>query len=297
MKIRNEYGFEPTPRMSTYQLGWALHDFVSSANSSQTFRMWTRGSMNNRGTTALNYGKSIYSSLKNWISIEDPIPKMDQFAVPDFNFHAMENWGMITYRESVVLYEDGITPTRYMIDGIATMAHEYAHTWFGNLVTPVFWDVAWLKEGFASYFQYFAVSMVEPSWGMMEKFVVDVVQPALLLDSGNHSRVMNGRNVGSPGSIMAVLDFVSYKKGSLFSSKWNFLVKDQTLRDFERDFGCCFILLYYFLFNYIITLNYKRSLHIEIIFRFCFRLYLFEISTQSVNETFKGLILEREWKQ
>ena len=205
--------------MSTYQLGWALHDFVSSeasaTNTSKTFRMWTRGSMNDRGTTALNYGKSIYWSLKNWISIEDPIPKMDQLAVPDFNFHAMENWGMIVYRESVVLHEDGMTPTGRWIDGIATMAHEYAHTWFGNLVTPTFWDVAWLKEGFASYFQYFAVSMVQPSWGMMEKFVVDVVQPAMLLDSGNHSRVMNGINVGTPRSIMAVLDFVSYKKGSL----------------------------------------------------------------------------------
>ncbi|XP_016914829.2 aminopeptidase N-like [Apis cerana] len=231
----NEYGFEPTPRMSTYQLGWALHDFVSSgANSS--FRMWTRGSTNDRGATALSYGKSIYSSLENWISIENPIPKMDQFAVPDFNFHAMENWGMITYRESVVLYEDGITPTGRMVDGIATMAHEYAHTWFGNLVTPMFWDVAWLKEGFASYFQYFAVSMVEPSWGMMEKFVVDVVQPAMLLDSGNHSRVMNGRNVGSPGSIMEVLDFVSYKKGASVIRMLSHMIGESAFRNGLRSY-------------------------------------------------------------
>ena len=172
--------------------------------------------MNHRGSIALSQGRSIYSFLNDWLLVDNPIPKMDQIAVPDFNFHAMENWGMITYRESVVLYDDGLTPTRNMLDGFTTMAHEYAHTWFGNLVTPTFWDVAWLKEGFASYFQYFAVSMVRPTWRMMDKFVVDTLQPAMLLDSANHDRVMNGRNVGSPGSIMAVLDFVSYKKGANF---------------------------------------------------------------------------------
>jgi aminopeptidase N len=200
--------------MSTYQLGWAIHDFVSesSINSSQNFRMWTRRSMNNRGSISLNKGQLIYSFLNNWFLIDNPIPKMDQIAVPDFNFHAMENWGMITYRESVVLYDE-FTPTKNMFDGFTTMAHEYTHTWFGNLVTPMFWDVAWLKEGFASYFQYFALSIIQPTWRMMDTFVVDMMQPAMLLDSANHDRVMNGRNVGSPKSIMAVLDFVSYKKG------------------------------------------------------------------------------------
>ncbi|OAD60664.1 Aminopeptidase N [Eufriesea mexicana] len=202
--------------MSTYLLGWAIHEFVPDQliNSSGMFQMWTRRSMNHRGSIALDEGQSIFAFLNNWVAMCNPISKMDQVAVPDFNFHAMENWGMITYRESVVLYESGLTPTKYMIDGFTTMAHEYAHTWFGNLVTPMFWNVAWLKEGFASYFQYFAVSMVHPTWRMMDKFVVDMLQSAMLLDSADHNRVMNGRNVGSPSSIMAVLDFVSYKKGA-----------------------------------------------------------------------------------
>ncbi|XP_076226398.1 aminopeptidase N-like isoform X1 [Nomia melanderi] len=208
--------FSPTPRMSTYLVGWAVHDFVpeTTASSTLNFKMWTRQSMHRRGSIALNQGVSIYSFLRDWLAIENPVPKMDQIAVPDFNFNAMENWGMITYRESVVLHENAVTPTRYMYNGLTTMAHEYAHTWFGNLVTPSFWNVAWLKEGFASYFQYYALSIVQPTWTMMDKFVVDMLQPTLAMDSANHTRVMNGRNVESPKSIMAVLDFVSYKKGA-----------------------------------------------------------------------------------
>lgn len=200
--------------MSTYLVGWAVHDFIPEISiSSPSFKIWTRRSMTRRGSTALNQGQSIYSFLNHWLRVHNPIPKMDQVAVPDFNFNAMENWGMITYREPVVLYEDDVTPTRNMFDGFTTMAHEYAHTWFGNLVTPLFWDVAWLKEGFASYFQYFALASVKPSWRVMDKFVVNMLQPTLLLDAANHTRVMNGKNVGSASSIMGVMDFVSYKKG------------------------------------------------------------------------------------
>lgn len=200
--------------MSTYLVGWSVHDFVSETSSfSNNLKIWTRRSMNHRGSISLYQSLSIYTFLRNYLLIENPISKLDEIAVPDFHFNAMENWGMITFREPVALYEGGVTATKKMIDGFTTMAHEYAHTWFGNLVTPRFWDVAWLKEGFASYFQYFALSKMQPSWGMMDKFVVDILQPTLLGDSENHTRTMNGRNVGSPSSIMAMMDFVSYKKG------------------------------------------------------------------------------------
>ncbi|XP_015184594.1 PREDICTED: aminopeptidase N-like [Polistes dominula] len=207
--------FMTTPRMSTYLVGWSVHDYVVEfAKFSKDFKIWTRDSMQSHGSLALNQGWLIYSALQDWMKVENPIKKMDQFAIADFNFNAMENWGMITYRESVVLFENETIPMRNIVNGLTTMAHEYAHTWFGNLVTPEFWDVAWLKEGFASYFQYFGPSLVLPTWKMMDMFVVDYVQPTLLLDSMNHDRSMNGRNVGSPNSIMAMLDFVTYRKGA-----------------------------------------------------------------------------------
>ncbi|XP_072749195.1 aminopeptidase N isoform X2 [Anoplolepis gracilipes] len=207
--------FRRTPRISTYLVGWIVHNFVPERSRiSENFKIWTRDSMKFRGSMALNRGQVVFSALQTWMSVKSPLEKVDQFAIPDFNFNAMENWGLITYRESVVLHENGITPTRVVLNGLTTMAHEYAHTWFGNLVTPKFWDVAWLKEGFATYFQYFGVSIAEPDLRMMNMFAVDCLQPTLLADSDNHTRTLNGRDVGNRSSIMATLDFVSYKKGA-----------------------------------------------------------------------------------
>ncbi|XP_011050630.1 PREDICTED: aminopeptidase N-like [Acromyrmex echinatior] len=206
--------FHRTPRMPTYLVGWAVHNFVPEQSQiSGDFKMWTRDSMKFHGSMALNRGWAVYSALQMWLLVKSPLVKVDQFAIPDFNFNAMENWGLITYRESVVLHEDG-TPTRKVVNGLSVMAHEYAHSWFGNLVTPVFWDVVWLKEGFATYFQYFGVSLVEPDLRMMNVFVVDCLQPILLADSNNHTRTLNGQEVGDRNSIMALFDFVSYEKGA-----------------------------------------------------------------------------------
>ncbi|KAI4503282.1 hypothetical protein M0802_001504 [Mischocyttarus mexicanus] len=218
--------FVTTPRMSTYLVGWSVHDyFVEYSKFSKDFKIWTRDSMQYNGTIALNQGWLIYSALLDWMNVQNPIKKMDQFAIADFNFNAMENWGMITYRESVVLFQNGTIPMRIIVNGFTTMAHEYTHTWFGNLVTPEFWDVAWLKEGFASYFQYFGLSLVEPTWKMMDLFVVDYVQPTLLLDSMNQDRSMNGKNVGSPNSIMAMLDFVTSFQAARPHNLYHYLQK------------------------------------------------------------------------
>lgn len=218
--------FHRTPRISTYLVGWTVHNFVSERSRiSENFKIWTRDSMKFRGSMALNHGQAVFSALQTWLSVKSPLEKVDQFAIPDFNFGAMENWGLVTYRESVVLHENGITPTRIVLNGLQTMAHEYAHTWFGNLVTPKFWDVVWLKEGFATYFQYFGVFIAKPDFlRMMNMFAVHCLQPTLLVDSDNHTRTMNGREVDSRSSIMATLDFVSYEKGACVIRMTNHII-------------------------------------------------------------------------
>lgn len=200
--------------MSTYLVGWSVHDlrYANPSNSSM-FGMWTRESMRGHGTLALNEGAKIYEALNKWINVENPVNKIEEIAVPDFYFTAMENWGMITFRESAVLWEEGVTPTRSIHNGLNTISHEYGHTWFGNIVTPKFWNVAWLKEGFATFFGHYGVGLVHEDWKMMDLFGVEVLQAALLEDSFEHNRTMNGKGVGSPKSIRASMDFVAYKKG------------------------------------------------------------------------------------
>lgn len=88
-------------------------------------------------------------------------------AVPDFNAGAMENWGLIVYRETAMLY-DPLTSSANNLQRVSTViAHELAHQWFGNLVTPSWWDDLWLNEGFASYMEYEGVNAVHPKWEMV----------------------------------------------------------------------------------------------------------------------------------
>ena len=72
---------------------------------------------------------------------------MDMAAIPDFAAGAMENWGLITYRERLLLFDpekSGATDKESVTE---VMAHELAHQWFGNLVTMKWWTDLWLNEG------------------------------------------------------------------------------------------------------------------------------------------------------
>lgn len=88
------------------------------------------------------------------------MPKMDQVAIPDFSAGAMENWGLVTYRERGLLYGEEDTNGIYKKATALVIAHEFAHMWFGNLLTCKFWDYTFLNEGFARFYQYFATAAV-----------------------------------------------------------------------------------------------------------------------------------------
>ena len=210
--------------MSTYLLGWSVHNF-KRANSSSTssighsIYLWTHPIENSTfqqltsEAVCLFEAPNIYSVLEKWTNVSSPIAKYDLFAVPDFKFNAMENWGFITFRESVSLIWNKSTTLSKISTATFVLGHEIAHTWFGNLVTPVFWNFAWLKEGFATYFSYLAMDIVYPDRQVMDTFSVKVLQDSMTLDSVDHERSMNAQGVGKPSDIASVLDFVTYDKG------------------------------------------------------------------------------------
>ncbi|XP_011498160.1 PREDICTED: aminopeptidase N-like [Ceratosolen solmsi marchali] len=211
--------FAKTPRMSTYLLSWAIHDFYRVNSSDPRIWLWTRLndsqlSWSLASNPALTEGPKIYSALQDWMVVNNSLQKVEQIAVPDFNFNAMENWGLIAFRESIMLIRNDTTPLRHVRTILTTIAHEYAHTWFGNIVTPEFWSFAWLKEGFATYFSYFILGIVHKDWQMMNMFSLEVTRVSLLADSMDHNKIMNKRDIGSSKSATGALDFVTYDKGA-----------------------------------------------------------------------------------
>ncbi|CAL4068724.1 unnamed protein product, partial [Meganyctiphanes norvegica] len=142
-----------------------------------------------------------------------PVRVQNMIAIPNFGAGAMENWGLITYRETALMFDPEHTSSRDQQRVAVVVAHELAHQWFGNLVTMKWWSDLWLNEGFASYMENRGAGEAEPGWDMGDQFVIEKVQPALELDALQASHPIS-TNVTVPEQIESLFDTISYKKGA-----------------------------------------------------------------------------------
>ncbi|XP_061525821.1 aminopeptidase N-like isoform X1 [Phycodurus eques] len=214
--------FEPTARMSTYLLAFLVCDFAYVESHQQNdvqVRVWARRKAiaDGHGDYALNVTGKILQFYERYYKAPYPLPKSDQVALPDFNAGAMENWGLVTYRETALLYD----PERSSAgnkQGVATViAHELAHMWFGNLVTMRWWNDLWLNEGFASYVQYLGADYAEPTWNIKDQIILDDLQHVFNLDALASSHPLSRREdeVNTPAQISEIFNTISYSKGAV----------------------------------------------------------------------------------
>ncbi|RZF47937.1 hypothetical protein LSTR_LSTR008741 [Laodelphax striatellus] len=213
--------YEESPAMATYLFAFSIFDFAKlTDDATGRVNVYAQNVSIAEGEFIVNEAPTILDILGNYTNLTYPLPKIDIVAVPDFNAGAMENWGMTTYREKYVLFKENVSTTLDKQWILAIVAHEFAHQWFGDLVTPSWWDYTWLNDGFATYFEYYVPTLCE--WRMMEQFVVRELQPALLADEGS-AHPMNG-NVSKPAEIDAIFDVISYNKaGSVLRMIRHFL--------------------------------------------------------------------------
>ncbi|NXS60847.1 AMPE aminopeptidase, partial [Brachypteracias leptosomus] len=162
---------------------------------------------------AANVTKIVFDFFEEYFNLSYSLPKLDKIAIPDFGTGAMENWGLITYRETNLLYDPNESATSNKQRVAAVIAHELVHQWFGNIVTMDWWDDLWLNEGFASYFEFLGVNAAEPDWQMLEQVLIEDVLPVMKDDSllSSHPIVVD---VSSPAEITSVFDGISYSKGA-----------------------------------------------------------------------------------
>nr|XP_018908056.1 PREDICTED: aminopeptidase N-like isoform X1 [Bemisia tabaci] len=226
--------FETTVKMSTYVVGFMISDFehlppTETATRQIPFKVWVRRDALEQTRFSLFVGPQLLDFLERYFGIDYPLPKQDLAAIPDFNFNAMENWGLITFREKAILYDPKSTSVNLQQSLTFTTAHEIAHMWFGNLVTMQWWTDLWLKEGFASYLGAIAMENVITHWQTMSHQVATDLGYTFALDSLNSSHPVSVP-IGNPAEIAQLFDKIPYAKGPLIIRMMNHFLGDETFQ-------------------------------------------------------------------
>jgi hypothetical protein len=182
---------------------------------------------------ALKYTAPLVLLEEEYFDIAYPFDKLDVIAIPDFGAGGMENAGAIAYDEAYVLLPNhsGIEERRELL---SIHAHEIAHHWFGNLVSPKWWDDLWLNESFATLMEYKFAHMIEPTW----QFDTDIIfgaHEAMLSDQVRSVRRVH-EPVDSVDGISAAFDTITYQKGAMILAVAENAVGKQTFQNIVRKF-------------------------------------------------------------
>lgn len=231
------YTFAKTPVMSTYlvYLGVGEFEFLSSKIGKTTIRVVTTKGNSKKGKFALDLCKRLIVSYENYFGIKYPLPKLDLIAVPDFASGAMENWGAITFRETILLYDPKTSSTQTKQFIASVVSHELAHQWFGNLVTMKWWNDLWLNESFATFMATKFVDKFYPEWKLWDQFLEDTMNTAMNLDALHSSHPIDVK-VKSPSEIREIFDAISYDKGGCVLRMLEGFVTEKTFRTGLRKY-------------------------------------------------------------
>ncbi|MBN1102852.1 MAG: M1 family metallopeptidase, partial [Deltaproteobacteria bacterium] len=181
---RKQLTFQRTPRMSTYLLFLGVGEFdLIEQPGPVLIRLAAMPGLTRHGEYALDFGRKALLFSENYYGIPYPLPKLDLIAISDFAAGAMENWGAITFRENLLLRDPEKTSRAGEERICEVIAHEMAHQWFGNLVTPAEWKYLWLNESFATYFGYGVVDHYHPEWEVWGRFLQNMTNVALDRDA------------------------------------------------------------------------------------------------------------------
>ena len=176
----NKVAFETTPVMSTYLLAFVMgeiHSVEAKTTDGIEMRTWATVA---QPISSLKYANDeavkILEFFTDYFSTPFPLKKCDQVALPDFESGAMENWGLITYRE-IALLSDPENRSQSSEQYVSmVVGHELSHQWFGNLVTMKWWDDLWLNESFASLMEHIVLDSLHPDWFQWEQYAAaDVI--------------------------------------------------------------------------------------------------------------------------
>ncbi|XP_029657441.1 puromycin-sensitive aminopeptidase-like [Octopus sinensis] len=209
-RLLKEFG--TTPRMSTYLVAYIIGDFEYVERRSDRgvrIRIYTPVGRTEEGMYALDVAVKSLSFYENFFDLEYPLPKLDLVPVPKIG--AMENWGLVTFRETTILVDQTLSSARTKSYVTTVVAHELAHMWFGNLVTM--WTDLWLNEGFATFMEYFCSSRCYPEYNFQARFITGEFMDSMNVDTRLNTHPVEVA-VDDPSKIDEIFDEISYSKGA-----------------------------------------------------------------------------------
>lgn len=208
--------FAPTLKMSTYLLAFCIGNLKSLEAKSKhgiTVRTWATPDNVEHTSFALEVAVKALDEYEKFFDINYQLKKCDLVAVPEFSAGAMENWGLITFRETALLHDPAHSREEDKMWVAAVVIHELAHQWFGNLVTMQWWTDLWLNEGFARWMESYLSDVLFPEWKIWDWFVSSDFVTAQNLDRMESTHAIE-IPIDHPDEIRSAFDSISYDKGA-----------------------------------------------------------------------------------
>lgn len=226
--------FDRTVKMSTYLVAFAFGEMQSKVTTTKSGVkvgvFSTKAHKENELDFPLDIAKRSIEFYEDFYQTPYPLPHSWQLALPDFSAGAMENWGLVTYREAYLVLDPDNTSLETKEVVATVIAHELAHQWFGDLVTMKWWDDLWLNESFANMMEYVAIDALEPDWHIWELFQTSEASAALQRDATDGVQSVHVQ-VEKPAEIDAIFDgAIVYAKGSRMLVMVRSLIGDDALR-------------------------------------------------------------------
>ncbi|HEV2460000.1 MAG TPA: M1 family aminopeptidase, partial [Ktedonobacterales bacterium] len=234
--------FAPTAPMSTYLLAVAIGDLASPPErvvNGVPLRIWALRGKEHLGQFALDYTARLLPYYDDYFAVPYHFEKLDQVGIPAFGAGAMENAGLIVSQQVLLLVDPESASQRQEMIAAAVIAHEFAHMWFGDLVTMKWWDDIWLNEAFANWMAYHAVDTLSPQYRVWDESQARV-DGARAADSLESSHPIYNR-VETPSAIYENFDIITYEKGGAVLRMVHDFLGDEAfragLRAYMREFA------------------------------------------------------------
>ncbi len=230
------FGFATTRPMPSYLVAFAVGDFDvrAGATTPVPIRLVSTKGRAGLGQLGLDATAGLVAKLGEYFDVRYPYEKLDIVAVPDFAAGAMENPGLITFRDELLLLDPATATIGAKRAQAEVIAHELAHQWFGNLVTMQWWDDLWLNEGFATWMEAKIVDKWRPSFGARLERVQET-QGVMDTDALHSARAVR-EPVRTTGEAMEAFDGITYQKGAAVLAMIEQWIGEETFQKGVRDY-------------------------------------------------------------